>query len=293
MLGRIGLLGLVVACIAMTTSAQTWVAQPDVTTPSPSNQDLNIVNVTYSEQDPNFTDYGNFYPGPATVMSLAQVGDYEVYNHYNYVKAQLRLWSYTSATEHHWEWDTNWMSNNRQYVNPTYSDSRSAAGTWKKSFKKIGACGPPTDDTFTLVGQVELQWWLDGDASNGMTSKAMSQTNSQAYANVNKYPNGGSDTFEGSWNMDHRESGGWTTALNISWPPGFTIQYTSSDDAWTVPLRGQVKPIDSNWSSGTQLEVSCTISLFARAQGYLDSSAFHSYSLGIAKVNDFQLRPGS
>ena len=146
--------------------------------------------------------------------------------------------------------------------------SESVLSHWKKIWKK-DQCDPD-DQQFTLAGKVQVTYWLDGDADNGMPGNGTAMTQSHAHIHINKYPTGGGTAYDSSfsWNAYHTASGSWSGMLSVSWPPAVQVQYNgSSGNAWTVAENAVEgwHSFDDNWNAGKQHTAYADVELGAGA----------------------------
>ena len=154
--------------------------------------------------------------------------------------------------------------------------------TWKKSYTK--ECGTAAAD-FITAGTARLGWRLDGDANDGRITYGYALTHAEATVGFHSIPGSGGDyEFTGDWNISDSDDNPISVALNISYPPGFTISYTSGGDLWSCGYTTKSKYVELDFSSGTASTVSSKISCWASAHSYYRTSAFHAYTRGHAEI---------
>lgn len=111
----------------------------------------------------------------------------------------------------------------------------------------------------------------------------MALTHAQASIVLNSYPGTDGDMdFNGDWSLQKRESDALNVALNISWPPGFTIGYTPGDDTWLCGTDSKDRPFEMDFNSGTNTTVYTKAINYAKARSAYDTNAYHAYTRGWA-----------
>lgn len=161
------------------------------------------------------------------------------------------------------------------------NQTKEVTTSWKKSYEST-LCSP-ADTSFIASGKLTLGWRLDGNIDNGATSKAWALTHSQATVIINSYPGTDGDmTFSGDWSISRRQEQTLSHALNISWPPGYTISYTAGDDTWTCGEDSKDRPFEMDFSSNGHDTVYTKSIQFAKARSAYDTKALHAYTMGNA-----------
>ncbi|MBN2582051.1 MAG: hypothetical protein JXL80_03215 [Planctomycetes bacterium] len=209
------------------------------------------------------------------IYDTRSFGTYYIGNYANHAYARVRLDAW-----------------NGLYVHDDNDQTKDVQTSWKKSYSTDDE--NPEDTSFVASGTLTLGWWLDGDANNGLFTAAMALTHSQASITINSYPGTDGDMyFDGDWSIQLREGGTLTAGLNISWPPGFTIGYTSGDDVWTCGQDTKNRPFEMDFGSDNETTVYTNVINFAKAHSQYDTRAWHAYSMGYAFLStNFSLSVG-